>query len=180
MMKLLIPLVMILVGAGAGIGAGLTLKPAPEEEVAEAALECTCDDDAKLLHMDDIKSQPEPEKEKEKSDQPDHIAFEYVKLDNQFIVPIIRDEQVTAIVIIALTLEVDAGTTSPVYTLEPKLRDAFLQALFDHSSIGGFSGSFANTENLLRLRRSLLETAVKVIGPNVNDVLVTDIARQDN
>jgi flagellar FliL protein len=176
MMKILIPLVMILVGAGAGIGAGLTLKPAPKENAAEAVLECTCDDDAKLLHVDDIKPKPE----KEESDQPDHIAFEYVKLDNQFIVPIIRDEQVTAIVIIALTLEVDAGTTGPVYTLEPKLRDSFLQALFDHSSIGGFSGSFANTENLLRLRRSLLETAIKIIGPNVNDVLVTDIARQDN
>lgn len=67
-----------------------------------------------------------------------------------------------------------------VFAIEPKLRDSFLQALFDHASRGSFDGAFANTENLIRMRRALEENATKILGDVVNDVLVTDIARQDN
>lgn len=80
----------------------------------------------------------------------------------------------------ALSLEVTAGSSDAVYAIEPKLRDTFLQALFDHASRGGFDGAFATTENLIRMRRSLKENASKILGDIVNDVLVTDIARQDN
>ena len=78
------------------------------------------------------------------------------------------------------SIEVKEGASDKVYAVEPRLRDSFLQALFDQASLGGFDGDFATTENLLRMRRSLKQSAVAVLGDVVNGVLVTDIARQDN
>lgn len=104
----------------------------------------------------------------------------YVKLNNQFIVPVIKGDIVRSVVVVALSLEVTAGSSDAVYAIEPKLRDTFLQALFDHASRGGFDGAFATTENLIRMRRSLKENASKILGDIVNDALVTDIAPQDN
>ena len=69
---------------------------------------------------------------------------EYVKLNNQFVVPVVEDGRVAAMVVLSLSLEVEAGNTEAVYQREPKLRDAFLQVLFDHANVGGFCGSFTD------------------------------------
>ncbi|MDE3081303.1 MAG: flagellar basal body-associated protein FliL, partial [Paracoccaceae bacterium] len=81
--------------------------------------------------------------------------------------------------VLSLSLEVTRGTTTQVYTLEPKIRDEFLQALFDYANAGGFSGNYTEGNKMQILRDSLLETAKKVLGPIVFDVLVTGIMRQD-
>lgn len=94
--------------------------------------------------------------------------------------PIIKGDIVRSVAIVALSLEVAEGAKDRVFEVEPKLRDVFLQALFDHASLGGFDGAFATTENLIRMRKTLKQNAVVVLGDLVNDVLVTDIARQDN
>jgi flagellar FliL protein len=52
--------------------------------------------------------------------------------------------------------------------------------LFDHANSGGFNGSFTDGANLVLLRKALLEAAQRVIGPNVLDALISDIARQDS
>jgi hypothetical protein len=83
-------------------------------------------------------------------------------------------------VVLSLSLEVEAGSTEAVYQREPKLRDVFLQVLFDHANVGGFSGSFTDGSNLVVLRTSLKEAAALVLGTSVKDVLITDIARQDS
>ena len=119
-------------------------------------------------------------KDKSKPAKDGTEKYDYVKLNNQFIVPVIKGDIVRSVVVVALSLEVTAGSSDAVYAIEPKLRDTFLQALFDHASRGGFDGAFATTENLIRMRRSLKENASKILGDIVNDVLVTDIARQDN
>ena len=61
-----------------------------------------------------------------------------------------------------------------------KLRDAFLQVMFDHANAGGFSGSFTDGSNLILLRAALLEMAVKTLGDVISDVLINDIVRQDS
>ena len=83
-------------------------------------------------------------------------------------------------VILTLSLEVTQGTTEQVYAREPKLRDAFLQLLFDHANTGGFRGSFTDAANLVILRKGLLDIAKGILGDIVTDVLITDIVRQDN
>ena len=82
-------------------------------------------------------------------------------------------------VILALSLEVSVGGTEQVYLLEPKLRDVFLQVLFDHANSGGFSGEFTDSTNMVILRDALREAARKTLGKMVSDVLIIDIARQD-
>lgn len=105
---------------------------------------------------------------------------EYVKMSNQFIIPVLEDGHVSAMVILTLSLEVKSGSSEAIYAREPKLRDAFLQVLFDHANTGGFKGSFTDSPNLTVLRRALKEVAQLTIGDLIIDVLVTDLARQDS
>ena len=105
---------------------------------------------------------------------------EYVKLNNQFVVPVLQEGRIRSLVILSLSLEVAPGTTEQVYAREPKLRDGFLRILFDHANTGGFSGTFTDGANLVMLRAALLESAQRVIGQTVTDVLISDMARQDS
>ena len=169
MIKQLIPIILILTFGGAGVAAGLMLKP---EEVAMLDAENPCGEDPNK-GGEAAKGESKPTKDGTEK-------YEYAKLNNQFIVPVIKVDIVRSVVVVALSLEVTAGSRDAVFAIEPKLRDSFLQALFDHASRGGFDGAFANTENLIRMRRALKENATKILGDVVNDVLVTDIERQDN
>jgi hypothetical protein len=107
------------------------------------------------------------------------VDNEYVKLSNQFVVPIMGSQRVEALVVASLSVEVVSGTTQTVYLREPKLRDVFLQVLFDHANIGGFEGPFTAGDRMDILRSALLDAARSVLGPDVKDVLITEIARQD-
>ena len=108
------------------------------------------------------------------------VPPEYVKLNNQFVIPVVEAGQVAALVVVSLSLEVSAGSAELVFEREPKLRDVFLQVLFDHANAGGFRGSFTDGSNLVILRQALKEVAMQVLGDKVRDVLIVDIARQDS
>ncbi len=126
-------------------------------------------------------SDPATQTEAAKPAEPDPaLAPEYAKLSNQFIVPVVQRGKVAAMVIMSLSLEVTTGSTPEVYNVEPKLRDKFLQVMFDHANAGGFSGSYTDGSNLVLLRGALLEAAKGVLGEKVSDVLITDIVRQDS
>lgn len=103
----------------------------------------------------------------------------YVRMKSQFVVPVVKDDKVQSMVVLDLSLEVAPGTEEAVYAREPKVRDAFLRVLFDHAHIGGFDGTFTESGRLSVLRVALLESARSVVGPNVSDILITDIARQE-
>lgn len=160
-MKKLIPVILALVGLGIGLGAGIFLRPAAEV----GAMAEGHDTAAETLHVD---AEVDPES------LPD-----YVKLNNQFVVPVLQDGRVTSMVILALSLEVKKGATEHVYSREPKVRDALLQVMFDHANAGGFDGDFTDGANLVFLRAALLEAAKSTVGEDVTDVLISDIARQD-
>ncbi|MCL4189818.1 MAG: flagellar basal body-associated protein FliL [Rhodobacteraceae bacterium] len=110
---------------------------------------------------------------------PGEVARDYVRLNNQFVVPVVEGGQVRALVILSLTIEAVAGASEEVYLREPRLRDAFLRVLFDHANTGGFRGAFTAGGALELLRAALREAAVRVLGPIAVDVLIVDIARQD-
>ena len=63
-------------------------------------------------------------------------------------------------------LKVAAGMKDEVFQREPKLRDSFLQVLFDHANLGGFEGAFTEAGTLGGLRKALREVAQKD-GPAV-------------
>lgn len=160
-MRKLLPLLLILIGAGAGLGAGLHLRPALVADV-EGDPAATAD----AHSADTTRSAGQ--------------LPEFVKLNNQFIVPLVERNQITSLIILSLSLEVTVGGTEQVYAQEPKLRDEILQRLFDHANTGGFRGTFTDADNLLILRKGLTEVARGVLGNMVRSVLITDIIRQDS
>ena len=131
-MKKILPVLLILIATGAGIGGGLMLRPDAQENV-EA---CPCDCGKEAATVDP--KVPEPEQ----MASPDK---EYVKLNNQFVVPVLSQDRVASIVLLSLSLEVSAGERERIFAVEPKLRDAFLQTMFDHANMGGFEGAFTNS-----------------------------------
>ncbi|MEO8530640.1 MAG: flagellar basal body-associated FliL family protein [Deltaproteobacteria bacterium] len=160
-MKKILALLLPILGLGGGIAAGVMLQPKPEDH---AATECA------------------PVTEEVSAEVPEGVDVnvpEFVKLNNQFIVPIIKEGKTDALVVLSLSLEVQPGKTELVYQREPKLRDAFLRTLFDHANLGGFSDNFTENGTMLTLRTHLLESAQAVLGKAVKDVLVIDIVRQD-
>ncbi|TKA97665.1 flagellar basal body-associated FliL family protein [Cereibacter changlensis] len=154
----ILPLLLALLGLGAGAGAGLMLRPAPDPAETHA----------------------EGEAPPEKTELPPEQQPDYVKLNNQFIVPVVEEGRVASMVILSLSLEVTTGGSEKVYAVEPKLRDSMLQVLFDHANNGGFRGSFTDGSNLVLLRKALLEVGQSVLGEMVSDVLIVDIMRQDS
>lgn len=176
-MKKLIPVILALIGLGGGLFAGQTLRapPEPEEgaEHASAAAEhgeepAAGGQDVSRAHADGPPPAYDPD-----------LNREYARLDRQFVAPVVEHEQVAALLILTLSVEVDAGQTAVVFEREPKLRDRFLKVLFRHAQSGAFNGAFTAAPVMEDLRGALLEAAQSVLGPIAHDVLVTDIIRQD-
>ncbi|SNX69734.1 hypothetical protein SAMN05878503_104189 [Cereibacter ovatus] len=169
MARVLIPLLLALLGLGAGIGAGFFLRPPAEAPAA---------DKAEPAGDHDTAHQAKPQADLH--ELPPEERPEYAKLNNQFIVPIVQGGRVASMVILSISLEVPHGGSESVYAVEPKLRDGMLRVLFDHANAGGFSGAFTDNSNMVTLRRALSEVAQSVLGPQVTDVLIVDIMRQDS
>lgn len=104
---------------------------------------------------------------------------EYVKLDRQFVVPVVEGEKVAALMVVSLALEIDEGGSDAVFTHEPKLRDEFLKVLFLHAQSGGFAGAFTREKVMADLRGSLASAAQGVLGGGARSVLLTNMVRQD-
>jgi flagellar basal body-associated protein FliL len=155
MLLKLLPVFMLILGVGAGVGAALVLSPAHEVETEDA--------EKKPVDVDH-----------------EETETEFVKLNNQFVIPVIENERVSSLVVLSLSIETRVPMRDVVYEREPKLRDAFLQVLFDHANMGGFNGAFTKSDMLSILRNALNDVARKELGADVQNVLITDITRQDS
>lgn len=167
-MKLLVPLALGLAGLGGGLAAGHFLRPPSPEAAAAQTAAPPADPAAEAAAL---AGAPPPFDPAAKRD--------YVKLDRQFVVPVVSDRTVGALMILTLSVEVEEGLGAEVIGREPKLRDMFLRVMFRHAQSGGFDGAFTAGPAMRDLRGALVEAARSVIGPGVHDVLVTDILRQD-
>ncbi|MCI2394756.1 flagellar basal body-associated protein FliL [Aliiroseovarius sediminis] len=160
----LMPILLALLGLAAGGGVGYYLRPAPVPVAEDPCGNATTDTAPATPGQSDEKANPDSE---------------FVKINNQFVIPVVHDEAVVSLVLLSLSLEVTAGSREAVYQLEPKLRDEFLQVMFNHANTGGFDGVFTQTSRLTNLRRAMREVATSILGNVVHDVLVTNIVRQD-
>lgn len=165
MIRKLLPFVFLVAGLAAGVGAGLTLAPSTAESDAPKA---------EADHGEPDKTKADKSKKDDKAE-----AYEYLKLTKQFVIPVVADDEITALVTMTLSLEANPGIAEAFYDMEPRLRDGFLQVLFDHANIGGFDGTFTTSDNLAVLRKSLLEVARKDLGQDVSRVLIMSVNRQD-
>lgn len=167
MLRFVIPLFLAVAGAAAGIGAGIYFMPDP---VTDAAADG---------HDAPTEGQHGDPADHAAAAADEHSETEFVKLNNQFIVPVIDKGEVTAMVVLSLSIEAVVGSREAIYANEPKLRDRFLQVMFDHSNAGGFAGNFTVDSKLTPLRRGLRDAGRRELDDLVVDVLVTDLARQD-
>lgn len=156
MKKILIPLILTVVGAGGGAGAGLYLRPVPTEAETPKPR---------------ITNAPLPL-------EPGQEA-EYARMPSQFVVPVIARQDIAALVVVSLSLEVVPGGSEAVFAKEPRLRNAFLRVLFTFANEGGFEGAFTKSLPLERLRRRLLTAARDILPDMVFDVVITEIGRED-
>lgn len=183
-MRRFLPVLLGLMGLIAGGGAGYVLRPAGVESAAaevpaEGVPADTGIDAAAPPDHGDAAAVPPGDAGHAGADADHAGQLDYVKLNNQFVVPVIRDDRVAALVILSLTLEVAAGAGERVFAAEPKLRDSFLQVLFDHANAGGFDGAYTESTRMRDLRKALVEPARALLGDVLGDVLITDIVRQD-
>lgn len=153
MMRLL-PLLLPVLGLVAGLAAGFALAPEAEP-------------DAESGRTAPVTG-------------PQEETLEYVRLQNQFVVPVVREGRVRALVVVSISAAVRPGSKAAVFEAEPRLRDSFLQVLFDHANLGGFDGAFTAPEPMRDLRTALSEAGRRALPDVVRDVLITDIVRQDN
>jgi len=151
-MAKLIPILLIVLGMAGGIGAGLWLRPLPDPvDMAEQD-----------LPLPDIS-------------QLDVTLYD---MKNQFMVPLLDGDRIVSVIVMSLTLEVAGAQQDAVLHNEPRLRDRFLQVMFDHANSGGFDGMFTSNNNMTLLRQALLETGQNLLGREaVVGVLITDILR---
>ena len=182
-MKKFFPVLLAIIGLAMGTAAGKFLRPTPEETAMADPDHATAEGDHAAASENSQHATGETATEPVRRSDREHAApegiFEYVKLNNQFVVPVVSGAKVSALVVLSLSIEVSAGQKEIVFEVEPKLRDSFLQVLFNHANSGGFDGAFTAGEKMSDLRGALFEAAFKVLGPIVSDVLVIDIVRQD-
>ncbi|SFG95604.1 Flagellar basal body-associated protein FliL [Palleronia marisminoris] len=167
-----LPLLLALLGLGGGAGAGYVLRPSPE--VAQASMPC---------------GDPGAEAEGADADKEGCVASSgpaeepvgegvFVRFDQNFVIPLIANGEVAAMVVMNLTLEVDPGIDARVLEREPRIRDRFLRVMLDHAGAGGFDGVFTSNGRMDRLKTALIETANREIGPGLRDVLILDLNKQ--
>ncbi len=99
----ILPILMALIGVGAGIGAGIMLKP-DHVEIAACAPEPAGDH-----------AEPAPEVD----EHGDAVVPEYVKMHNQFVIPVVKDGDMAALVVLSISIEVTPGGKEATFQREP-------------------------------------------------------------
>lgn len=169
MMKTILPLLLAIVGVAGGAGAGFFLRPAASppaagEEAQEGETAAAKDDHG---------------------DKDDHGGAAtpgdatYLKLDQQFVVPVLEDGRVSSMVALSLTLDIDESQATAAIQRQPLMRDRFLRVLMDHANSGGFDGTFTSNGALGKLKTALVDAGNAAVGGGIKDVLILDVARQD-
>ncbi|TBX28471.1 flagellar basal body-associated FliL family protein [Nioella sediminis] len=177
MIRLLLPVFLLLVGLGGGVVAGKMMSGGGEETAADNHSEDDGHGGDEGHGADEEDGHGSSDGHGEEADP--NSPYEYVRLNNQFVVPLIRHGSVRSLVVLTLTIEVESGENELVYDREPRLRDALLRVMFSHANVGGFDGSFTAVESMAPLREGLREAARQVLGAVAHDVLIMDIVRQD-
>jgi hypothetical protein len=186
-MKMLFPVILAILGLIGGVAAGHFMKPPPAlaamaaggHGASEPVLAADSGSDHGGGHNTPTPEDPSSIPTADDHNPADDAKYEYVVLDKQFVVPLVNESRVHAMIILSLSVEATVDGVDFVHRRSPKLRDVFLQVLFRHAHSGGFNGVFTGGQAMADLRAGLRDAAKGVLGETVHDVLVTDIVRQD-
>lgn len=104
---------------------------------------------------------------------------DFIKFKRQFVVPVLKDNAVDALILINLALEVPASERDNMFRLEPRFRDAFIRELLQLSDDGYFDQELTSSDTYEILRETLSRAADDVSDGGVNKILILDLSRQD-
>jgi len=103
----------------------------------------------------------------------------YYKFSREFVVPIMREGQVTSLVIIHISLETDSSTAEDLFTEEPKLRDNIMTTLISLSNDGRTLERPTEINNYETIRSMVLMNLQDAISDKIKNVLIVDMAKQN-
>lgn len=104
---------------------------------------------------------------------------EFLKFKRQFVVPVLKDDTVHALVLLNIGLEVSAKERDHLFRMEPRFRDAFIRELLALSDTGYLDGDLTSPDTYEVLRETLIRAAHEIAKDGIKDVLILDLSRQD-
>jgi flagellar FliL protein len=113
------------------------------------------------------------------ADQTHSEPHAFIDMERKFVVPLVRGNRVQSLVVVDLRLEVTASAESRALALKPKVRDAFLDALYAMAVAGAFDGDLYSNNVQDEMRARLLEAARQVLQDDARAILIGELLRQD-
>lgn len=104
---------------------------------------------------------------------------EYLNFKRQFVVPVVKDDAVEALILLNIGIETPNGKRDDMYRLEPRFRDAFIRELLQLSDSGYFDSELTSSATYEVIRETLFRAASEINKEGVSDVLILDLSRQD-
>lgn len=105
---------------------------------------------------------------------------DFIKFKRQFVVPVLKDNAVDALILINLALEVPSSKRDEMFRLEPRFRDAFIRELLQLSDDGYFDQELTSSDTYEILRETLSRAASDISEGGVDKILILDLSRQDS
>jgi hypothetical protein len=107
----------------------------------------------------------------------EHHAF--IDMERKFVVPLVRGNRVRSLVVVDLRLEVRSAAETRAQELKPKIRDLFLDTLYEMAVAGAFDGDLYSNNVQGEMRTRLLEDAMQVLQDDATGILIGELLRQD-
>lgn len=112
-------------------------------------------------------------------DYGDKDSSDYMKFKRQFVVPVMKDQAVEALVLLNLGLDIEESKRDEIFRKEPRFRDAFIRELLQLSDDGYFNAEMTSPDTYEVVREALYRAAKSIQDKGINDVLILDFSRQD-
>lgn len=166
---------------GGAVAADFVKNRAPADDEAHSSAKPKKDSYAK---KDDGHGKTDKKKKGKKDDKGHSVTDlidgpSYLKFKRQFVVPVMNGGEIEALVIMNLNYELDSDAPENIYTYEPKLRDAIMRELLSLSDQEIFGENLTTPQSYEMLRSTLLRAGKQVVPEGIRDVLILDLARQD-
>lgn len=174
-MRTALSIILPLLALVAGIAAGDLLRPDRSGQPTTGAGDASGTAALSDLPQPDSAAAPDQDP---KGEAAADLAPAWFTFPSQFFVPMMRNGDMGAIMILTLSIETAEDQLEAMKRQEHRLRDGLLRQLMIHANTGGFDGNFTSEASMRVLRERLLDAARSATDLPVEQVLIEDIARQ--
>ncbi|NQY39567.1 MAG: hypothetical protein HRT80_05640 [Henriciella sp.] len=182
-MKLILTSIVAIIFIALGSFAGVMLKT-PSTAAAAGAEKSEADGDYADKKDDKKKDDKGGDKKDAKKDDKysksgGSGSTEYYKFSREFVVPVMRNDQVKSLVILHINLEAGSSTVDDLFSEEPKLRDNIMTTLIGLSNDGRTLEEPTQIDNYEMIRSMVLMNLKDSVSNDIKNVLIVDMAKQD-